>query len=143
MAKSRSKKTYPVLLAHWNTRIDRWRSRGPKHVFWNIAPGVEWEARLLLVAYHGGTRQAAWALFKFWISVEVWQHYTSCARLLISDWMGWTKLHHYPEDDKYHARTERHGRYCEGYPYSEHPDVDCISQGVPRWFRWLTRWDKI
>lgn len=107
-----------------------------------IPPIVSWECQMLLAAYYGGYRQAAWAIFKYWFRVEFCHMYASRLRVKISDWMGWTHIIHYPETKDYVAHDERHGRHCEGYPYHEHSERDCFGSSIPKWYRWLTRWDR-
>ncbi len=36
---------------------------------------------------------------------------------------------------------ERHGRKCDGE--CQNPEkMDCITDSIPGWFKWLTRWHK-
>lgn len=89
--------------------------------------------------YYGGSVRAAFRLL--YLSFYLWANSLWHGFLLwVTDRMGWTKLYDHPESTPDNPFRIRHGRYCSGSPNCN--NWECIAQGIPKWFRWLTRWDK-
>ena len=96
------------------------------------------ECLMVVQAYHGGEWRTVWALFRqAWYLT--WHGWLGTLKIKVCDWVGWTKLYDIPETESYRAHTERHGRKCSGSPNCN--NMHCIEDSVPKWFRWLTRWD--
>lgn len=96
------------------------------------------ECKMLMESYYGGRWRFAWRLL-YEAAYITFHDIIACVRIKICDWMGWTKLYYYPQTDEMLGHWQRHGRKCSGSPNCA--NMNCIEEGVPKWFRWITRWD--
>ncbi|MDE2096149.1 MAG: hypothetical protein KGL39_02815 [Patescibacteria group bacterium] len=107
-------------------------------IMFKIPPIAVLQYEMLLEAYHGGPVRAGLAFIRKGVAEAVRDARWSIL-LKITDSVGWTKLHHMPETETHHEYWHRHGRKCHGSPNCN--DFNCIEKSLPRWFKWLTRWD--
>ncbi len=128
---------YPEQFAHRLARIrEHCLKRSP---MLRIAPIAVSECEQVLEAYYGGTWGAARAAL--WKAIYLgWGNVSSRTRMWICDRMGWTKIYWVPPTAEMRGYHHRHGRNCSGSPNCN--NMDCIRESIPKWFRWLTRWDK-
>ncbi len=104
-----------------------------------IPPIAALECQMVLHGYYGGSWRMIWALIGKQLVLD-YHALKTRAVMALSDGMGWTKLHHYPESADFVAHAQRHGRQCSGSPNCA--DNECIDRALPRWLKWITRWDK-
>lgn len=98
-----------------------------------IPPIFVLECKLVLKAYYGSYFKAALNLLFEWVYLESHSYYWACV-YKFCDWVGWTYLRPiYPDNPK---MKQRHGHQCT---YMNCRDMKCIDNGIPRWFKWLTR----
>lgn len=88
--------------------------------------------------YYGGRWATVWALFRKAIYYS-WHERVGGLRIWICDRAGWTKIYEVPETATHYGHRQRHGRKCSGSPNCN--NMNCIEESVPRWFRWITRWE--
>jgi hypothetical protein len=99
-----------------------------------------WGSWLAISCYHGGCWKALFFIARHEIhSAIVLRWHTFL--IWICDRAGWSKIYEYPETETMLAHLQRHGRKCSGSPNCS--DMDCIGRSIPRWFKVITRWDKI
>jgi len=128
---------YPAKPKQYEDRRKRMLEGGPLS---RITPLFTMQAKLLLSAYYGSQTKAAIAMLRE--SFMLWRHSKYLRSLLwICDTIGWTKVYWYPETRDMIGHHQRHGRKCSGSPNCA--NNHCISDGIPKWFRVITRWDKI
>ena len=109
-------------------------------MLWKITPIIVSEFEQAVEAYYGG--YWATARHALWKAVYMtWGDLSSTLRIRICDRMGWTKLYYYSETEKMIGHWQRHGRKCSGSPNCN--NMSCIQDSVPRWFKWLTRWEDL
>ena len=95
--------------------------------------------KILLVSYYGGWFRTGLSFMRDGLRLWASGKWTALL-LLITDGVGWTKLYEVPETATHIAHWQRHGRFCSGSPNCN--NMDCINEGVPRWFRKVTCWDR-
>lgn len=107
---------------------------------------VAHEMLAALKAYYGSIPRMFYC-----ITVNGFRDWKIMARLRfliwLSDFMGWTRLIHCPQDDQFIAHDERHGRQCDGNcgrslkskmtDDEKLLEEDCIERSQPKWFRKL------
>lgn len=95
-----------------------------------------YESATNLKAYYGSYWRAGWTLiWRYCIIMGLHDRYWSLV-FWCCDWWGWTVVR--PFDPLCPRWKSRHGGRCDKMNCA---DVYCIEKSVPRWFRWLTRWD--
>lgn len=122
---------------HADRIIERCREKGS--IMFRIPPMAALECEILLHYYYGSKWRMVWHLFRAALHQSIHSGYNRCL-IKICDWMGWTKVYHIPETPEFRAHYQRHGRKCSGSPNCN--NMRCIDESIPKWFRWLTRWDK-
>jgi hypothetical protein len=138
--KAKAKK-YPKFPEHFSRRVERIRQHVKDDTaMFGIAPLVVSEFEQAIEAYYGGYWGAARNALRKAIYIT-WGNWTSRIRIGICDRMGWTKLYYYNETDTMLGHWQRHGRKCSGSPNCN--NMNCINDSVPRWFKWLTRWEEL
>jgi len=129
---------FPRQPERFENRLERmWAHAKSDSVMWRIPPVVMLEVRCLERAYFGGQWRTVWELFKEALhdTIESWGNRL---RIKICDWMGWTKLYYFAETASMLGHWQRHGFKCSGSPNCFNDQ--CITDSVPKWFRWITRW---
>jgi hypothetical protein len=125
----------PEMYEHWVKRIT-----DPKaHTLRELKFLFVMEMWCCLKAYYGNAPRALWAVARH--DFYLWRHgiWNSCL-IWLTDWMGWTKLYHFPACPGWKEHWMRHGRKCSGSPNCQ--NMHCIEDSLPRWFKWITRWEK-
>lgn len=92
------------------------------------------QCRCLLVAYHGNYWRAAWAIFSGGVHSSFYQLYWS-AVYRWCDVVGWTQL----RPTAHPGLFIRHSARCDKLNCDY---LDCVQEGIPRWFQKLTRMHK-
>lgn len=92
------------------------------------------ECSLVLEAYYGGPIRAGWHMIKWGIIHSITRGYWNLL-LAMCDKIGWTRLQQIPGTEHF----ERHGGKCK---YHNCQDMECITNSLPRWFKFVTRWHK-
>lgn len=103
-------------------------------------PLLEIELRLALATYHGNTLRVCWFMFKDWLLFTLDMKINVVA-MWISDRVGWTKVYDVPETETMRSYKMRHGYKCHGSPNCNNDH--CISDCLPKWFKWITRHPEI
>lgn len=101
---------------------------------------LELEMRLAIEGYNGGVPKLCWRMFKNWL-IERLELKLQSVAIWIADRVGWTKVYDVPETDTMRAYKMRHGYKCHGSPNCN--NMDCISDCLPKWFKWITRHPKL
>lgn len=128
---------YPVEKTKFNLRRKRFiaHCRAEPPTMAQIDPIFNSECAMICYAYYGGRFPAIWAMLK----ESVWllrMDIDSRFQMWFCDRMGWTKLYPLPGTPV----KLRHGRQCHGSPNCD--DMGCIDRAIPRWFKFISRWDK-
>lgn len=138
----------PVHAEKFNNRIERIvKECKEDSMLMKIPPMAVMEMKMAISSYYGGDRRAifAWAREAFYL----WRLSTyHCLLLKITDGIGWTKLWHIQPTNQWIEHWRRHGCKCacvnKDFPEpTENCEGDCIDESIPRWFKFITRWDTI
>lgn len=138
---SQKQDKHPVKAAMYRARMAKLRQEFiTDSVVVKIPAMASFQLRYTLEAYYGGRWRMIRALI--WEGIYLgWHSFNTTWKLWITDRMGWTKLYDLPGSTKKMPMRMRHGRKCSGSPNCN--NMNCIEDSLPRWFKWLTRWDKI
>jgi hypothetical protein len=124
-------------------RFDRARNSLRDHSIMNNIDAIfAMQCEHALGAYHGGPVRAGVKLALKGIRHIVWSTYWD-AVYRFSDKVGWTHIRQHPDMlPEYKARGfgERHGHHCDKLNCE---DIDCISKGIPRWYRIITGMERM
>ena len=127
------KKTIQARPVH-KEKFDRWRKKiTDQHPIHHIDPLFNMACEQAVVAYHGGKCRAGWSLF--WNGArEMIRSFYWNAIYGLCDRVGWTKI--VPLPGLPLPMGQRHGGKCDKLNCD---DIHCVQNGIPLWFRKLTR----
>jgi len=126
---------HPEAMKRWTKRFQT-----PDHVqfFSRIPPMFAFECKAVLVSYYGSYFKAAWAMFRDGLYFG-WHHVLGFIQFdILSDRVfRFTEVRPLVPNEPKTAR--RHRRGCS--PNCNNPF--CMDAALPKWFKWLIRYDKI
>ena len=121
--------------------MKRWSKRfqDPAHVqfFSRIPPMFAFECKAVLVSYYGSYFKASWAMFKdavYFGRCHLWG--IICFDLLSDRVFRFTQCTPLAPGQPV---ARRHRRGCS----QNCNNPDCMDAALPKWFKWLIRYDKI